>query len=139
MIARSPSTTSATTSSLSGPRARASASTAMVTVGEKLTTSVARRAASAIRSGPCAPGRIGSHGQAAQAATNSSANIVPMSTAPKRANAGSFGRSRATLISRPATKAISAMARPLTIRSSRAIGVEIRLAAKGPQAMPKAR
>ncbi len=75
--ARSASTTSASTSSLSGPRARLSAITAMVTVGEKLTTSVASSAASVTRARPVASGSSGSHGHASQPSANRPVYINP--------------------------------------------------------------
>jgi len=56
MSARSVMTTTASTISLSGPRARVSAITAIVTVGEKLTMTVVSRMVSASRVTPAASG-----------------------------------------------------------------------------------
>ena len=70
MTTRSASTTRGTASSASGPRARLSVITAIVTVVEKPTSTVAVRLAAATRVHPTSSAPIGSHGHARYSAAN---------------------------------------------------------------------
>ncbi len=112
---------------LTGPLARLSAMSAMVTVGEKLATTAARSPAAASFCRPTSAGAIPSHGHASQMNTNSPEYRSSRVIDPNRTIACICGRSLAKLISSPAMNAMSTTASPLISCSSRAIGVVMML------------
>jgi len=127
MSSRSVRITTAITSSVTGPRARASAITAIVTVGEKLMTSAAVRSAAASRSAPAAVSPSGSIGHSSHSSRVSAARAPSITVPPIISTARHCALSAVRFSSRPATSAISARAKPLTTWRSRAIGAVMRL------------
>ena len=121
MTTRSVSTTSGTASSARGPRARLSAMTAIVTVVENPTSTVAASAAAAARVTPTSSGPIGSQGQATYIVTKSPDHATAIVTPPMVAIFDRRGRRRPKFSSSPAMKPMMAIASPFATRRSRAI------------------
>ena len=125
---RSASTTIASTVSLSRPRAPESATTAAVIVGENDTTMTTSICSMTSRWRPTASGAIGSQGHTSHPRTAMPTSATASVATVIRAMAASRAPSRSTLSVKPAMRAISVVARPVTTCSSAAIDSVIRLA-----------
>src|SRR6185436_20957557 len=129
----------ASTSSLSRPRAPVSVVTAAVMVGETLATMIVSRQTITARVMPLLSGATGSHDQANQAAVPMPMLTTASVTVVNRTIAERLLPSRSRLIVSPAISAMSVVARPVMACSCDAIDAVITLARYGPTGTPNSR